>query len=192
MIYGALFVVGVVLLFLLEGSAQADSPAIADNSGGVLDFNSGAYAPPPDDFTNAEIGDVISGGSGMPVTPDKIDLLARAIATAEGWTNSNPNVIPRRAHNPGDLTRAFGQDTIGVANSAGVLEFSDDNAGWSALKAEVTAMLTGASHVYSPTMTLRQVAAKYTGGDAADSWAANAARVLGISPDQTLKDFLAL
>jgi hypothetical protein len=183
----AIFAGVVLLLFFFRDAAQADTTA-ADQGNTFYAFP----APPADDFSNAEIGDVISGGSGMPVTADKIDLLAQAIATAEGWTSANPNVIPRRAHNPGDLTRSFGEATTGTANSEGVLIFADDNAGWSALKAEATAMLTGGSHVYSPLMTIREVAAKYTGGDNSDSWAANAARVLGISADQTLKDFLAL
>lgn len=187
MIYLAGIVGGIALLLLFfESTASADQ-ASADTSG---DYQ---YPPPPDDsFTNAEVGDVIMGSSGSPVTPDKVSLLAKAIATAEGFFSSNPNVVPRRAHNPGDLTRSFGQATDGVANSEGVLEFTDDNAGWSALKAEATAMLTGASHIYSPVMTLRAIAAKYTGNDNSDAWASNAAEVLGISPDQTLKDFLAL
>lgn len=193
MIYGAIFAIGALLLLFFESQARASD---AGGTGGTIDFAPDGsqlfHAPPADDFSNPEIGDVILGGSGMPVTTDKIDLLAQAIATAEGWTNPNPNVVPRRAHNPGDLTRSFGQPTVGVANSEGVLKFADDNAGWSALKAEATAMLTGGSHVYAPSMTIRQVAAKYTGGDAADSWAQNAARVLGISPDQTLEDFLAI
>ncbi|HLZ52069.1 MAG TPA: hypothetical protein VKP61_15085 [Candidatus Acidoferrum sp.] len=182
-------------LVLLIAWLESRSSAAAGPTAGTLDSAGDTEfypAPPADDFSNAEVGDTILGGSGMPVTPAKIDLLAQAIATAEGWTNPNPNVVPRRAHNPGDLTRSFGEPTVGVANSEGVLEFSDDNAGWSALKGEATAMLTGASHVYSPNMTLLQVAQKYTGGDAADSWAKNAAAVLEITPDQTLADFLNL
>jgi hypothetical protein len=180
----------VALLLYLEKRAGGGTTAGAETPG--LGFGDVTYypAPPADDFANPEVGDVISGGSGLPVTPEKIDLLARAIATAEGFFSNNANVIPRRAHNPGDLTRSFGQPTTGIANAEGVLDFSTDSAGWSALKGEVTGMLTGASHVYAPSMTLRQVAAKYTGGDADGSWATNAARVLGISPDQTLQDFL--
>src|SRR5579862_9453923 len=147
-------------------------------------------APPPDDTSNPEVGEgAILGSTSYPVTDAKIVTLASAIATAEGFYNSNPNVIPRRAHNPGDLTKSFGQATVGVANSEGVLEFSDDNAGWTALKAEAQAMLNGSSRIYSPLMTIREVAAKYTGNDNSDSWATNAARVMGITPDQTLGDF---
>ena len=195
MIYIAGIVGGIALLLLFfESRASADTPAAAGEA--TLTGDSlGDYqypAPPDDNFSNSEIGDVIMGSSGVPVTPDKVDLLAKAIATAEGFFSSNPNVVPRRAHNPGDLTRSFGQATDGVANSEGVLDFTDDAGGWSALKAEATAMLTGASHVYSPLMTLRAIAAKYTGNDNSDAWAENAGLVLGISPDQTLKDFLAL
>jgi hypothetical protein len=191
-IYVAAIFAGVVLLLFLEAEqAHADSGAPAAGDLGT-DFYYQYPAPPADIFSNAEVGDVISGGSGMAVTAAKIDQLAQAIAKAEGWTNPNPNVVPRRAHNPGDLIRSFGQRTEGVANPEGVLIFADDNAGWSALKGEATGMLTGGSHVYSPAMTLLELARKYTGGDHADSWAANAASVLGISPDQTLEDFLAI
>jgi hypothetical protein len=194
-------IVGAIALLLLffESTASADTTAAAapDGTGtdGTTDYQ---YPPPPADiFSNSEVGDVIMGSSGSPVTPDKVSLLAQAIATAEGFFSSDPNVIPRRAHNPGDLTKSFGQPTNGIANSEGVLIFSNDDAGWSALKGQVTAMLTGASHIYSPVMTLRTVAAHYTTRDGvptadSDNWASNAARVLGISPDQTLKDFLAL
>ena len=177
---GGIFAGLVFLLLWLEHRAAA--PAVEGTE----------YFPPPpaDSFTNPEVGDVISGGSGLPVTPDKIDTLARAIAMAEGFFSSDPNVVPRRAHNPGDLTRDFVQPTLGVANAEGVLIFASDDAGWSALKAQVTAMLTGGSHVYSPNMTLAQVAQKYTGGDGSGSWARNAGAVLGISPDETLEDFL--
>ncbi|MHB8613957.1 MAG: hypothetical protein ACYDAL_16270 [Candidatus Dormibacteraceae bacterium] len=187
-----LFAGVVLLLFLFEKRAEAAAASSTPGTTGADGSIEFFPPPPPDVFTNAEVADVIMGSSGMPVTPDKIDLLAQAIATAEGWTNPNPNVVPRRAHNPGDLTRSFGEPTAGVANSEGVLKFLDDNAGWSALKGQVTAMLTGASHVYSPTMTLREVAAKYTGNDNSDSWAANASAVLGITPEQTLEDFLNL
>lgn len=180
-----IFVAVVLLLFLEQEAAAGDAAPATD------DYYD--YPPPPaDDFSNAEVGDVISGGTAMPVTTLKISLLSEAIARAEGWTNPNPNALPRRAHNPGDLTRSFGQPTLGVENSAGVLNFADDDSGWSALKGQVTAMLTGGSHVYSPKMTIRQVAAKYTGGDHADSWAGVVAGALGISPDNTLEDFLAI
>ena len=189
MIYLAGIVGGIALLLLFfESTASADQVTAGADTSGDYQYP----APPDDSFTNSELGDVIMGGSGSPVTPDKVSLLAQAIATAEGFFSSNPNVVPRRAHNPGDLTRSFGQATDGVANSEGVLIFTDDDAGWSALKAEATAMLTGASHIYSPVMTLRAIAAKYTGNDNSDAWAENAASVLGISADQTLKDFLAL
>ncbi len=192
-------IAAVVVLVLL---ASAVVPAQAETPAGGTDFSSDTGAttppveifqpPPPDDFSNAEIGDVILGGSGVQVTTAKIDLLAQAIATAEGFFNPNPNVVPRRAHNPGNLTKSFGLSTFGQANSEGVLIFGSDDDGWSALKAQVTAMLTGASHVYSPNMTLSEVALKYTGGDQPSNWAANAAAVLGISPEQTLTDFLGM
>ncbi len=193
---GAIFAGLVLLAIYLEhrGPSGVSAETLGgDGDAATPDIPQEFYpAPPADEFSNPEVADIISGGSGLPVTADKIELLAKAIATAEGYFSSNPNVIPRRAHNPGDLTRSFGQPTTGIANAEGVLDFSDDNAGWSALKGEATGMLTGGSHVYAPSMTLRQIAQKYTGGDASGSWAANAAAVLGISPDQTLNDFLNL
>ncbi|HLZ12548.1 MAG TPA: hypothetical protein VKP58_08170 [Candidatus Acidoferrum sp.] len=194
----AVVIVGAIaaaLLFLFFGvkPAQAETPIDGTDSqpgDANPDVVQTFSPPPPDDFSNSEIGDVILGGSGVRVSQAKIDLLAQAIATAEGFFNPNPNVVPRRAHNPGNLTKSFGFSTFGTANSEGVLIFGSDDDGWSALKGQVTAMLTGASHVYSPSMTLSQVARLYTGGDNPGSWAANAASVLGITPDSTLVDFL--
>lgn len=149
------------------------------------------FTPPPADSpSNPEVGDVISAGGNLPVTQAKIDLLAQAIATAEGFFNPNPAVVPRRAHNPGNLTKSFGFATFGTANSEGVLIFGSDDDGWSALKQQVSAMLSGTSRIYRTTMTLSEVAGTYTGGDNSGSWATNAAAVLGISPDETLADYL--
>jgi hypothetical protein len=180
---------GVALAILLSSRTASASEQVSAPPG-----DDGAFYPPPpiDGYWNPEVGDAVSGATGFPVTDSKVIALATAIATAEGFYNSNPNVIPRRGHNPGDLTVAFGEATAGVLNSEGVLQFSDDNAGWSALKKQARMMLDGSSRIYSPLMTLRQVAAKYTGGDADGSWAENASRSLGITPDQTLGDFLSL
>jgi len=183
-----------LLLFFSQQPAEAEAAPAGEDFSGIDASLAPAtqifQPPPPDDFANAEIGDVILGGSGVQVTKEKVDQLAQAIATAEGFFNPDPNVIPRRAHNPGNLTKSFGFTTLGTANSEGVLIFSSDDDGWSALKGQATGMLTGGSHVYSPTMTLAQIARIYTGGDQSGFWATNAARVLGISPDQTLVDFL--
>jgi hypothetical protein len=183
-----------LLLLLGLGVAAAIffSAESAGASEGTSSDGSLFPAPPADSNGNPELGDAVSGATSFPVTDAKIVGLASAIATAEGFYNSDPNVIPRRGHNPGDLTVDFGQLTNGVLNSEGVLAFADDNAGWTALKTQARMMLDGSSRIYSPLMTLHQVAAKYTGGDASGSWAANAAKVLGISPDQTLADFLSL
>jgi hypothetical protein len=186
-VVGLLLAGGAAIFFFFVPTAAAGDTTGTDTSGGDT-----SSQPPSDFVNNPEVGDVTSGDTSMLVTPDKVLKLATAIATAEGFYSSNPNVIPRRGNNPGDLTASFGLPTSGKLNSAGVLQFDSADAGWTALKMQATLMLNGQSHNYRPTMTLYQVAAKYTGGDNASSWAQNAASVLGISPDNTLADFLGM
>lgn len=181
------FGVAAAILFSSQTASAGDQAAPSPADDGSL-----YPAPPTDAAWNPEVGDTVSGATSFPVTDAKIVLLATAIATAEGFYNPNPNVIPRRGHNPGDLTSSFGLPNGGKLNVEGVLAFYSDDDGWTALKTQARMMLDGTSRIYSPTMTVRQMAAKYTGGDASGSWATNAAQVLGITVDQTLAEFLAL
>jgi hypothetical protein len=110
--------------------------------------------------------------------------LAQAIAIAEG--------SPASWNNPGDLTEgdAYGyqlqRDGDGnlLVNSAGVVRFVNLADGVNALYRKLRRIQDGISSVYSRTLSLADFAQKYTGGDNADSWAANVASFLGLDPYQ--------
>lgn len=111
-----------------------------------------------------------------------VNALANAIAKAEG---ANPSI-----NNPGDLTSGDvpSGSITGVFNSAGVVIISDLQTGWDALTQKLENILNGNSSVYSPDMTISQLAQTYTGGDNADAWASTVSSELGVTPDTTLSD----
>jgi hypothetical protein len=111
-----------------------------------------------------------------------IDALANAIANAEG---SDPSI-----NNPGDLTAGDvpGSNITGTFNSAGVVIIDTLQNGWNALYTKLQSIMSGNSTVYSPDMTISELAQTYTGGDNADSWASSVAQSLGVSTDTTLSD----
>jgi hypothetical protein len=168
-----------------DGSAPGDATA-------ALDYSS---APPVDQISTLGDGDVagpILGGTGMQIPLSKVTQLATAIATAEGFFSSDPNVVPRRANNPIDLTDGLGVPTLGNANKEGVKIFGSIADGWKAAYIQVTAMLDGSSKHYTVGMSIFQVAKVFTGNDNPAAWANNCASVLGLSTSNTLQDFLNL
>jgi len=114
----------------------------------------------------------------------KIMQLAQAIAKAEGF--GPPTNLPTRINNPGDM--CLGDRGYGV--QSGKTIFPNVADGWAALTRECYLMLTGESHLYNPTKTFLQVATLYTGGDAAEAWATIVSGALGLTPQNTLEDFL--
>jgi len=100
--------------------------------------------------------------------------IAQAIAAAEGWYV--PNSLPRRLNNPGALK----------LDGHTLTQFSSEQEGWNALYHQVDLMITGQSKYYDSSMTWREIAVIYTGGDNPNSWAANVTSALGVSPDSTL------
>lgn len=122
-------------------------------------------------------------GSGGPTSGNPfIDALANAIAKAEG-ANSTIN-------NPGDLTAGDvpSEQVTGTFNNAGVVIIDSLENGWQALLNKLGNIMNGLSSVYSPDMTISQLAQTYTGGDNADGWAQTVASELGVTPDTTLSD----
>lgn len=172
---------GLVLLLFTESEASA-AEAASQIPGGE------SYAPPPADIGSGILTPQL-GSYPLAIEPNKIELLAEAIANAEGFYRAG--TVPQRGNNPGDLTTSFGFPVLGKLNSEGVLAFASVDDGWSALKSQVAAMLAGTSRIYNPGMTILQIAELYTGGDAAASWAQNVANYLGLSPQNTLMEYLA-
>ena len=94
--------------------------------------------------------------------------LALAIAHAEGW--GNPDAIPTKAHNPGDLV--LGDKGHGTLGAEGITVFDDDATGWAALEHQLLLIKSGKSHVYTVSDTIQQMASKWTNTEV-EHWAQN-------------------
>jgi hypothetical protein len=119
------------------------------------------------------------------VSDELVIKVARAFAKAEGF--GKPGAVPTRAHNPGDLTDDgdVGLGTIHTSGEFGakITIYANDTDGWAALYRKVRRMLSGASHTYLLTMTIADVAIKYSGDP---NWGKIVARDLGVEPSTTL------
>jgi hypothetical protein len=127
---------------------------------------------------------VVFGGSAAVVSsiagfPPYVLALAYAVAIAErGAAEIQSGNIAR--NNPGDI-EAGGQ----------LVSYSSIEEGWAALYSQVARFFSGSS-LYSPSMTVQQLAHIYVDGpnapisqDAQD-WAVNVANVLGVSVSTTV------
>ena len=113
------------------------------------------------------------------VVDEKTKRFAEAIAQAEGF--GIPGAIPTVNHNPGDLK------IPGSRLVKGHTFFTTDEAGWNALFRQIGLMRSGKSRVYKPDFTFEQVARKYAEGWR--NWLANVTRVLGVTPQMTLRQY---
>ncbi len=116
--------------------------------------------------------------------------LAFAISHAEGF--GVLNAIPTLAHNPGDIV--LGDKGHGVMGSEKITVFENDATGWQALEHQLDLIRQRKSHVYTPSMTIREMAAKWTRTQA-NEWAQNvcdglAQRGRHATVDTPLKDVL--
>ena len=112
----------------------------------------------------------------------QIEMFAKAIARAEGF--GIPDAIPTRAHNPGDLVIPGSTNKIGE----GITVFESDEDGWAALYHELGLIAIGHSHVYSPSMTILEMAEKWTAtASQQQGWAENVAAYLGVPITATLQ-----
>ena len=109
---------------------------------------------------------------------EKVQYLAEAIARAEGFYVAGS--LPQRQNNPGALK--LGGVFIAL--------YPDADSGWTALYNQVDLMLTGRSAYYNSSMTFSQIAQIYTGGDNAETWAFIVSNTLGLTPANTLDDYL--
>jgi hypothetical protein len=111
-----------------------------------------------------------------------IDAIAHAIAVAEGFFVAGSR--PARNHNPGDLTRDLTGKGVGVDGA--YIKYGSDEDGFEALNTQVSLMFSG-SHVYSPAMTILEIAQRYTTTDQ-DAWARIVAGHLGVDINTRLMD----
>ncbi len=116
--------------------------------------------------------------------------LARAIASAEGFPVEGS--IPKRAHNPGDLV--LGDHGYGTLGGEAITVFADDASGWAALEHQLDLIRKRMSHVYVPSMTIQQMADKWTRTQRKE-WAENVSNYLTAhgrisTPDTKLSEVL--
>ena len=123
----------------------------------------------------------------------KVERLAVAIARAEGFFVEGS--LPQRANNPGDME--LGNRGWGTMSAKTVYAKADINAdindhvdGWSALRRECTAILTGASADYNVNFTFIELAAKWTGGDSPETWLDTVLQHLGVEMTMTLREYV--
>lgn len=119
--------------------------------------------------------------------------LAEAITLAEG--GNVEGALPFRIHNPGDLElgdRGFGveQKKTIYAKADPSASLDDPTDGYSALRRECTAILTGASIIYRVTDSFEILASKYTGGDAPGVWCKIVTEKLNVEPMATLAEWV--
>jgi len=100
--------------------------------------------------------------------------IARAIAAAEGFYVSGSRAA--RQHNPGNLRSS----PTAIRTDSGFAVFATDAAGWAALENQVAAMFDGRSQFYRPSMTILEMAARYTATEQG-AWARNVAEQLGVT-----------
>lgn len=128
-------------------------------------------------------------GSAAPGYSIRVQALARAIATAEGFFV--PGSIPARAHNPGNLViPGWTGPTLGAER---ISVFDSDDEGWSRLYRQIGLIVSGQSRVYTLDMTIAQMGNAWAPGGNANipgAWATNVARVLGVPVSTTLRAIL--
>jgi hypothetical protein len=112
----------------------------------------------------------------------RVQKLADAIQHAEGY--DVPGSRPQRNHNPGDLeTDISGK---GIGKDGPYVVYTNYTDGREALEMQCRLMLNGHSHVYLPTMTILQMAARYTATQQSE-WASNVADFLKVPVDIQLE-----
>lgn len=118
--------------------------------------------------------------------PHGLQDLARAIAYAEGFFT--PGTAPNRANNPGAI-KVPGW-TGPVTGTQGISVFNSPDDGWNALYRQLDLIDDGRSSVYSESMTISEMAQRWTNTNQS-AWAANVASSLGVSTSTRLWQVLA-
>ncbi len=119
------------------------------------------------------------------VIEPKLYKFAQAIAKAEGFGLAG--AIPTRAHNPGDLVMpGWMGETLGTE---GISVFASDADGWARLGQQLRLIRDGHSQQYQLSMTIAEMAAKWTRTDQS-AWALAVAQALGVSVNATLDTLL--
>lgn len=115
-----------------------------------------------------------------------LEDLASAIATAEGYFAADPNVIPRRLNNPGDLK--FAGQLNATKDETGFARFSSPQAGIVGLYRQILASMARG-------ISLRQLITGWAPpneNDTSNYLAETIRRLGGIDPDVPLWDLIEL
>jgi hypothetical protein len=128
--------------------------------------------------------DIDVDGSDVDATT-AIQRFAEAIANAEGYGRAG--AIPTRANNPGDLIiPGWTGEKLGAE---GISVFATPSEGWRRLRNQLILIRDGKSRVYSPSLTIAQMGAKWAPAEGA-IWATNVARGLNVSTSTVLSEVL--
>lgn len=134
----------------------------------------GAATQQLDDISTIDGDAMVTFGAG-------VVLFAKSIGRQEGF--GVPGARPTRNHNPGNLT---GRMWTGRVDAQGFAVFASDADGWDALYRQLQLIANGRSHVYTPQMTIAQMAAKYSPKPDPMTWADNVSAFSGFTPETTL------
>lgn len=118
---------------------------------------------------------------------------ALAIATAEGAFVEGS--LPARIFNPGDMElgdRGWGveQGKTKYLKADSGADIEDQTDGFSALRREWRAILTGASESFPITFTFAALAFRWTGGDKPGAWCKIVTDKLNVNPTDTVEDWV--
>jgi hypothetical protein len=119
------------------------------------------------------------------ITSELTNALADAIAYAEGFYVSGSRAY--RNNNPGDLTLDI--TGTGVGYDGPFVIYASAMDGWDALKRQIQKMIDGTSAIYDPSMSILDIASRYTTTEV-NAWANNVAMRLGVTIETTLNDLL--
>lgn len=128
--------------------------------------------------------EIAAGANYQGIPQSLVQSFAQGIAQAEGFGIAG--AIPTVTNNPGDLEIG----DIGNGTNGGKTIFATVAQGWTALYNQVALMFSGNSAYYSPSMTIAEVAATYTGNDNSSGWANTVAAAVGASASTQLGSLL--
>lgn len=117
------------------------------------------------------------------ISDDLIRKFAESAAHEEGFFETDPAkipTVPQRANNPCDLTDdsdvGYGVIQTSGPNGAKITIYPNVSDGWNAAYRKFRRMLSGASEVYTLSLTIEQVGMKFSGDP---NWGKNVASRIG-------------
>ena len=109
-----------------------------------------------------------------------VGRVSESFAIAEGYSLRHD--IPWNQKNPGDLTAG----AHGSPTPNGKLTYTLHSLGWTDLENVARRIITGKDALYPFPMTWQQLAAKYTGNDNPQAWAATVCSNLACDPSMDI------